>query len=148
MNPRTRDYDSPALPLIYPARGEREYKSRRPFLNLPPPAALACKAWLYICKAPTYITAMLGSFKHRGLREFFETGRWARVPAAFRKRFGFRLDALAAARVWAKLRHPGFGLPPPQGNPQRYAIHVNGPWRITFEWDDGKALRVDLEQYH
>jgi hypothetical protein len=21
-------------------------------------------------------------------------------------------------------------------------------WRITFEWRDGEALRVDLEQYH
>jgi plasmid maintenance system killer protein len=25
---------------------------------------------------------------------------------------------------------------------------VNGPWRITFEWAEGDALRVDLEQYH
>ena len=22
------------------------------------------------------------------------------------------------------------------------------PWCITFEWRDGEALRVDLEQYH
>jgi len=35
-----------------------------------------------------------------------------------------------------------------RGKPQRYTIHVNGPWCITFEWQDGKALRVDLEQYH
>jgi plasmid maintenance system killer protein len=32
--------------------------------------------------------------------------------------------------------------------PRRYSIHVNGPWCITFEWRDGRALRVDLEQYH
>lgn len=32
--------------------------------------------------------------------------------------------------------------------PERYALDVNGPWRITFEWQDGEALRVDLEQYH
>jgi plasmid maintenance system killer protein len=25
---------------------------------------------------------------------------------------------------------------------------VNGPWRITFEFDSGHAFRVDLEQYH
>lgn len=91
---------------------------------------------------------MIGSFKHKGLKELFETGRWARVPAALRKRIVLRLDALDAAMVLAELRQPGFGLHPLQGNPQRYAIHVNGPWRITFEWDDGKALRVDLEQYH
>jgi plasmid maintenance system killer protein len=32
--------------------------------------------------------------------------------------------------------------------PKRYSIHVNGPWCITFEWKQGEALRVDLEQYH
>jgi len=25
---------------------------------------------------------------------------------------------------------------------------VSGPWCITFEWKDGHAIRVDLEQYH
>jgi proteic killer suppression protein len=25
---------------------------------------------------------------------------------------------------------------------------VNGPWCITFEFQDGDALRVNLEQYH
>ncbi|TVR62303.1 MAG: plasmid maintenance system killer protein, partial [Candidatus Competibacteraceae bacterium] len=25
---------------------------------------------------------------------------------------------------------------------------VNGPWCITFEWEEPDALRVDLEQYH
>ncbi|MBW1834061.1 MAG: type II toxin-antitoxin system RelE/ParE family toxin [Deltaproteobacteria bacterium] len=37
------------------------------------------------------------------------------------------------------------GVPQPR---KRYSIHVNGPWCITFEWEDGEALRVDLEQYH
>ena len=43
---------------------------------------------------------------------------------------------------------PGFGLHPLHGKPKRYAVSVNGPWRITFEWIDGDAWRVDLEQYH
>jgi proteic killer suppression protein len=25
---------------------------------------------------------------------------------------------------------------------------VNGPWCITFEFQEGDALRVNLEQYH
>jgi toxin HigB-1 len=32
--------------------------------------------------------------------------------------------------------------------PQRYTIHINGPWCITFEFENGSAKRVDLEQYH
>ncbi|MBM3492334.1 MAG: plasmid maintenance system killer protein [Alphaproteobacteria bacterium] len=39
----------------------------------------------------------------------------------------------------------GFGG---RGKPRRHAIAVNGPWRITFEWADGEASAVDLEQYH
>jgi proteic killer suppression protein len=27
-------------------------------------------------------------------------------------------------------------------------VHINGPWCITFEFEEGDALRVDLEQYH
>jgi hypothetical protein len=34
-----------------------------------------------------------------------------------------------------------------EGKPKRYRIHVNGPWCITFEWVEGGAWRVDLEQY-
>jgi hypothetical protein len=34
------------------------------------------------------------------------------------------------------------------GEPRRYSIPINGPWCITFEWENGKALRVGLEPYH
>ncbi|MGH8467428.1 MAG: type II toxin-antitoxin system RelE/ParE family toxin [Gammaproteobacteria bacterium] len=42
---------------------------------------------------------------------------------------------------------PGFDPHLLHGKPSRYAIKVNGPWRITFEWVDGDAWRVDLEQF-
>ena len=59
-----------------------------------------------------------------------------------------RLDALDAAAALSELNLPGFGFHSLKGRPQRYALWVNGPWRITFEWKDGDAFRVDLEQYH
>jgi len=44
---------------------------------------------------------------------------------------------------------PGWNLHPLKGhNPTRYAIAVNGPWRITFEFDKGDMFRLDFEQYH
>src|SRR5712672_820366 len=44
---------------------------------------------------------------------------------------------------------PGFDFHSLQGfNPKRYSVHVNGPWCITFEFEDGEACRVDFEQYH
>lgn len=59
-----------------------------------------------------------------------------------------RLDVLEAAGRLGSLNQPGFDLHPLHGKPQRYSIHVNGPWCVTFEWENGRAQRVDLEQYH
>ena len=77
----------------------------------------------------------------------FETGASAKVAAPLAKRIKIRLIALHAAQSLAHLDQPGFDFHPLMGKPRRYSIRVNGPWRITFEWD-GAAQRVDLEQYH
>ena len=95
-----------------------------------------------------YNRTVIGSFWHRGLRELFETGKSARVRADLHRRALVRLAALDRAARLEALRQPGFDFHALQGQPRRYSIHVNGPWCITFEWHDGQALRVDLEQYH
>ena len=51
-----------------------------------------------------------------------------------------RLEALDQAEVLSDVNLPGFGLHPLRGRPGRYSLYVNGPWRITFEWDDGEAF--------
>ncbi len=91
---------------------------------------------------------MIGSFKHRGLKELFETGKSGKVGADLHRRAIVRLDAMEAAIAVEMLAQPGFDFHPLNGSPLRYSIHINGPWCITFEWEEGKALRVDLEQYH
>jgi len=55
---------------------------------------------------------------------------------------------LDQAESLTDLNVPGFNFHGLQGMPKRYSIHVNGPWCITFEWEDGDALKIDLEQYH
>lgn len=90
---------------------------------------------------------MIRSFRHKGLKEPFETGRSGRVSAALHRRIMVRLDALEAAVSLRELNQPGFDFHPLHGKPQRYTIHVNGPWCMTFEWEEGGAMRVDLEQY-
>ncbi len=52
------------------------------------------------------------------------------------------------AATLENLKIPGFDFHPLRGRPQRYSIHVNGPWCITFEWSKDDAFRVNLEQYH
>jgi toxin HigB-1 len=58
------------------------------------------------------------------------------------------LEVLDEAESLNDLSGPGFGTHPLHTNPQRYAMAVNGPWRITFRFENGNALQVDLEQYH
>jgi proteic killer suppression protein len=91
---------------------------------------------------------MILSFRHKGLKELFETGASRRIAAPLHRRIVVRLDALDAAADLKEMNQPGFDFHPLHGKPQRYTIHVNGPWCITFEWNDGAASRVDLKQYH
>jgi proteic killer suppression protein len=60
-----------------------------------------------------------------------------------------RLDRLHAATTTRELDLPGFDCHALKGHqPTRYSIHVNGPWCLTFEFEEGDAQRVDFEQYH
>lgn len=99
-----------------------------------------------ICNERRY----LRSFRHKGLRDLFLTGRSAGVRPDLRTRSLARLDALDTATELRQLDLPGFRLHPLKGGQAgRWAIAVSGPWRITFEWsEDGDAHRVHLEQYH
>ena len=102
------------------------------------------------CEVSLYITqSVIETFWHRGLRELFETGKSARVRADLHRRALVRLAAIDNAATLEALRQPGFDFHALRGSrPRRYSIHVNGPWCITFEWREARALRVDLEQYH
>jgi proteic killer suppression protein len=91
---------------------------------------------------------MIRSFRHKGLKELFETGRSAGVATAMHKRCCARLDALDYAKVPRATNLPGFNFHRLQGGPVRYTIHLNGPWCITFGWQGMDAVGVDLEQYH
>jgi proteic killer suppression protein len=91
---------------------------------------------------------VIRSFRHKGLAELFDAGVSTKMRVDLHARALRRLDALDQATTLADLRVPGFGFHALRGAPKRYSLHVNGPWCITFEWIDGEAWRVDLEQYH
>lgn len=91
---------------------------------------------------------MIRSFRFKALQELFERGASRRIRPDLQARALRRLDALDAAERLDELNVPGFNFHPLRGSPRRYSLHVNGPWCITFEWEDGDALKVDLEQYH
>jgi proteic killer suppression protein len=91
---------------------------------------------------------MIQSFRHKGLDELWSKGASKKIDARMAERIMRRLEALHAAGKPEDLKVPGFDFHPLNTKPQRYSLHVNGPWCITFEFETGDAYRVDYEQYH
>jgi proteic killer suppression protein len=91
---------------------------------------------------------MIRSFRQKGLKELFRDGKSAKVATNLSDRSLQILDALDAAEKPEDMNVPGWNFHGLQGKPKRYTTHVNGPCCITFEFEDGDALRVDLEQHH
>jgi proteic killer suppression protein len=91
---------------------------------------------------------MLRTFRSRALNAFWVRGGASKIPAALHGRVRRRLDALDAASAPEDMNVPGFDFHKLRGKPQRYTVHVNGPWCVTFEWDGEDAVQVDLENYH
>jgi toxin HigB-1 len=91
---------------------------------------------------------MIASFRSKALREFFSNDDPRGIRPDLVERVRARLQGLYRAKSLDDLKIPGWRFHMLHTRPVRYAIAVNGPWRITFEWVDGEAARVDLEQYH
>jgi len=92
---------------------------------------------------------MIVSFRHKGLRQLFETGRSKQIPADFSARLTRQLDALHQADEPRQLNFPGYDLHELKGERSgTWAMKVNKNWRITFRFEGGNAVDVDLEDYH
>jgi proteic killer suppression protein len=87
------------------------------------------------------------SFQSKVLRDFFLDDNPSGIRPDLVERVRARLQAMHRAKTIDDLRLPGWRLHALQSKPKRHAIAVNGPWRITFEWIEADAIRVDLEQY-
>lgn len=92
---------------------------------------------------------MIKSFKHKGLRRFFETGSLAGIQAAHTNRLRMQLAALDTAQTIEDMDVPGFRLHSLRGDRAGiWSITVSGNWRVTFEFIDGHAYIVNYEDYH
>jgi proteic killer suppression protein len=91
---------------------------------------------------------MIRTFRNKGLAELWEKDESRKIDSRMHNRLRERLDALDVADEPEDMDIPGFDFHGLRGKPKRYSVHVNGPWTITFEFDNGDALKVDFEQYH
>lgn len=89
------------------------------------------------------------SFKHKGLKNFFEFGSKAGILVAHASKIERILDRLNAATQTQDMNAPGYDFHPLIGKLKGfYSVHVNGNWTIIFRFENGDASNVDLVDYH
>jgi toxin HigB-1 len=89
---------------------------------------------------------VIRSWRHKGLRDFFETGSRAGIQAHHAGRLRRQLGTLDQASTPTQMAIPGWKL---HGlSTGEWAIWVSGNWRLTFAFEGEDAIRVDYQDYH
>ena len=92
---------------------------------------------------------MIRSFRHKGLRDFAETGEARRLSIPNAERVRRILAQLDAAKRASDMDLPGYRFHELKGDRKgTFAVKASGNYRITFRWDGEDAFDVDLEDYH
>jgi proteic killer suppression protein len=92
---------------------------------------------------------VIQSFRHKGLRRFYEVGSVSGIQPKHAKRLRMLLAALDSSQTIDDMNVPGFRLHPLKGADKgRWSVWVNGNWRLTFEFRDCQAYVLDYEDYH
>ena len=92
---------------------------------------------------------MIISFKHKGLKNYYETGSTAGIQASHTAKISRILTVLDSAITIQDVNLPGYRLHQLTGKRSDiWSVWVNGNWRITFRYEDGDAEIVNYEDYH
>ncbi|MGC0880575.1 type II toxin-antitoxin system RelE/ParE family toxin [Pantoea agglomerans] len=93
---------------------------------------------------------MIKSWKHKGLQKLYEKGDTSGVQSQDAERTRLRLLVIDEAVSTDEFRnYPGFRFHPLKDDRKNlYSITVRANWRITFEFTDGDAFILNLEDYH
>jgi proteic killer suppression protein len=95
-----------------------------------------------------YNEVVIASFRHKGLKQMFETDQGRLIESFLRVRVANILAVLDAASTARDLGGPGNRLHELKGNQEGvWSVVVSGNWRITFRFTGGNAHDVDLIDY-
>ena len=92
---------------------------------------------------------MIKTYRNSALEAFATTGATRKLPVQNAKRLGQIIALLQVAAKPMDMNLPGLvfhSLAP--GQPGRFSVRVTGNYRVTFAFQDGDAVDVDLEDYH
>ena len=92
---------------------------------------------------------LIKSFAHKGLERFFHDGVKKGIQPRHSAKLQAILDLLDSAEEVTDMNFPNSRLhlwePKTAGV---WSVDVQGPWRITFKFQDGDAYEVDYVQPH
>ncbi|MGA2264450.1 MAG: type II toxin-antitoxin system RelE/ParE family toxin [Acidobacteriota bacterium] len=92
---------------------------------------------------------MIKSFKHRGLKRFYERGDRSGIRADLVDTVQEILTVLDEAATPQALNLPGYRLHPLKGDLQGFwSVAVRANWRIMFRFEGTDAFDVELIDYH
>ncbi len=92
---------------------------------------------------------MIKRFKHKGLKELFESGNARGVNPQHVPRLRKILALLETAETVEDMDLPGLHLHQLKGKRTlTWAVRVSGNWRVTFKLKEGDVIDVDYEDYH
>jgi toxin HigB-1 len=92
---------------------------------------------------------MILSFRHKGLRQFFETGSKAGIQASHAAKLRIMLTRLDSAVKAEDMNASGWRLHALKGDLERqWAVWVDQNWRLTFRFYQENAELVDYQDYH
>ena len=96
-----------------------------------------------------HFTDMIKSWKHKGLRLFFETGKKSGILAVHEKRLKIILQRLNAAVNPDDMNTPSMKFHKLTGNLLGfYSVTVNANWRVIFGFSGQEVVDVDYLDYH
>jgi proteic killer suppression protein len=92
---------------------------------------------------------MIRTFRDSALKRYWRIGRPKGIQAQDVPKIRRLLTSLNAATNPSDMNLPLYGFHQLKGDRKgTYAVTVRANWRLTFEWESGEAVRVDLEDYH
>lgn len=92
---------------------------------------------------------MIISFRHKGLRLFYESGSTRGVQAEHAPRLARMLAFMDQATAPMDLDIPGWRLHPLKGNLNgHWSLTVSGNWRLIFRFTGNDVELVDYLDYH
>lgn len=92
---------------------------------------------------------MIRSFRHRGLKRFYERDDPSLIAPSLRDRAEVVLAQLDVAGSPEAMRLPGYRLHALKGKLRGYwSVTLGANWRIIFRFEDGDVYDVELIDYH